>query len=109
MISAIYVNRLLICIKPSFYIFFAKSSMIEDVEKRGLIKHGLTTLVELTSGNIAIALAGMATQKRLQSCLGDAEIFIPGTPNALDNIWSRCLCHRSIVNVSEYYVNVQKY
>ncbi|KAI5079541.1 hypothetical protein GOP47_0005020 [Adiantum capillus-veneris] len=38
-------------------------NMIEDAERRGLIKLGLTTLIEPTSGNIAISLAFFGIHK----------------------------------------------
>lgn len=37
--------------------------MVEDAEEKGLISPGITTLVDITSGNLGIGLAVVAAQK----------------------------------------------
>lgn len=52
-ICCVYVNI-------KFFFFYR---MIEDAEEKGLIKPGVTTLVEPTSGNLGIALAYIGIRK----------------------------------------------
>ena len=55
-------------------------SMIEDAEKRGMLKKD-TVIIEPTSGNTGIALAFVARGQGLQAHSDDARNDVGGTPH----------------------------
>jgi cysteine synthase A len=89
--------------------------MIDSAEKQGLIKPGVTTLIEATSGNTAIALAGVAVhrgykvaavmpifasmeRRMLLKALG-ADIYLTGADEMFSAHWEKALKYPN------FYVN----
>lgn len=82
--------------------------MIEDAEEKGLIKPGVTTLVETTSGNLGIGLAyisigkgykftavmfdNYALDKRMLLQYLGAEVSLTGEKEALYFFSLYCVC-----------------